>query len=298
MGLLGVYTQHPMRDKSGLVFCSLFQHGRTLNYTGLSSTPDYTVLSSGGSSSEKTRGTNAKINAERKKGMDELLARQREFRERIDKEAKAKKIAEQLLQYEQFCPWLFETLGVQVKPIIGDGNCQFTSVAEQLLQAYPTGLPLAIQARIGYLGTREELAYRLRSLTKIYLQQHRSEFVTLIGDEDFPVDWQWATDFDTYLTYIQCDKAWGGEHTLRALANILQLPIFVLHPDMMKSSTHIENRLYLPTGTKLTDFDQQNLLVISYNGASHYETLSDRPTEQLIGLINANIQQPAYVHGL
>ena len=122
--------------------------------------------------------------------------------------------------------------------------------------------------------------------------------MTLIGDEDFPVDWQWATDFDTYLTYIQCDKAWGGEHTLRALANILQLPIFVLHPDMMKSSTHIENRLYLPTGTKLTDFDQQNLLVISYNGASHYETLSDRPTEQLIGLINANIQQPAYVHGL
>lgn len=291
-------TQHPMRDKSGLVFCSLFQHGRTLNYTGLGSTPAYTVLSSGGSSSEKTRGTNAKINAERKKGMDELLTRQREFRERIDKEARAKKFADQLLQYEQFCPWLFETLGVQIKPILGDGNCQFTSVAEQLLQAYPTGFPVALQARIGYFGTREELAHRLRVLTELYLRQHKNEFEPLIGDEDFPEGWVGETNFAAYLNYIKCNKAWGGEHTLRALANVLQLPIFVLHPDMMKSSTHIENRLYLPTGTKLTDFDQQSLLVISYNGASHYETLSDRPTEQLIELINANIQQPAYVHGL
>ena len=287
-------TQHAMRDKSGIVFCSLFQHGRTLNYASLSSTPDYTVLSSGGSSSEKTRGTNAKINAERKKGMDELLAKQREFRERIDKEAKAKKLAEQFAQYEQFCPWLFETLGVQVKPIVGDGNCQFTSVAEQLLQAYPAGLPVALQTKVGHFGTREELAHRLRLLTKIYMQQHRGEFVSLIGDEDFPVDWQWATDFDTYLNYIQCDKTWGGEHTLRALVNVLQLPIFVLHPDMMKGSTHIENRIYLPNGTALDDFDQQRLLVISYNGASHYETLNDRPSEQLIELINANRRQPAH----
>lgn len=291
-------TQHPMRDKSGLVFCSLFQHGRTLNYTGLSSTPDYTVLSSGGSSSEKTRGTNAKINAERKKGMDELLARQREFRECIDKEAKAKKLAEQLLQYEQFCPWLFETLGVQVKPIIGDGNCQFTSVAEQLLQAYPTGLPVALQARIGYFGTREELAHCLRILTELYLRQHKNEFEPLVGDEDFPEDWVGETNFAAYLNYIKCNKAWGGEHTLRALANVLQLPIFVLHPDMMKGSMHIENRIYLPIGTNLIDFDQQNLLVISYNGASHYETLSDRPTEQLLELIHANTQQSAHVHGM
>ncbi|PJD93119.1 MAG: hypothetical protein CK423_07665, partial [Legionella sp.] len=76
--------------------------------------------------------------------------------------------------------------------------------------------------------------------------------------------------------------------------NVLQLPIFVLHPDMMKNSTHIENRMYLPTGTMLDDFDQQRLLVISYNGVSHYETINDRPTAQLIELINANISRPAH----
>ncbi len=284
-------TQHSMRNKSGIVFCSLFQHGRTLNYSSFSSTPDYTVLSSGGSSSEKTRGTNARINSERKNVMDELLTRQREFRENIEKEAKAKKLADQLARYEQFRPWLFEILGVQVKPILGDGNCQFVSVAEQLLQAYPEGFPAALQASIGYFGTRDGLAHRLRIMTEIYLRLHKNEFESLIGDEDFPEGWMWETNFQAYLNYIKCDKAWGGEHTLRALANVLQLPILVLHPDMMKNSAHIENRIYLPTGTKLADFDQQKLLVISYNGASHYETLSDRPTVQLIELINANISQ-------
>lgn len=287
-------TQYSMREKSGIVFCSLFKHGRTLNYSGLSPTPDYTVLSSGGSSSEKSRGTNAKINNERRKGLDELLTSHKQFHDLIEKEAKTKRLAEQLARYEQFCPWLFETLGVQIKPILGDGNCQFSSISAQLLQAYPEGFPAALQAKIGYFGTQQELTHRLRLLTKAYLQQHRNEFGPLIGDEDFPANWQWATDFDTYLNYIQCDKAWGGEHTLRALVNVLQLPIFVLHPDMMKNSTHIENRMYLPTGTTLDDFDQQRLLVISYNGASHYETINDRPTAQLIELINANISQSAH----
>ena len=290
-------TQQSMRDKSGVVFCSLFQHGRTLDYSGLSSTPDYTVLSSGGSSSEKTRGTNAKINAERKKGMDELLARQREFRECIEKESKAKKLAEQLTQYEHFCPWLFETFGAQIKPILGDGNCQFTAAAEQLLQAYPEGFPAVLQAKIGYFGNRAELAHRLRLLTEVYLRQHKNEFGPLIGEEDFPEGWVGETNFEAYLNYIKCNNAWGGEHTLRALVNVLQLPIFVLHPDMMKNSTHIENRMYLPNGTKLDDFDQQKLLMISYNGASHYETLNDRPTEQLIELIAVNIRQPVNALG-
>ncbi len=70
-------TEHAMRKKSGIVFCSLFKHGHTLNYDALISdeekTPDYTVLSSGGSSSEKTRGTNAKINNEHQKSLYELL---------------------------------------------------------------------------------------------------------------------------------------------------------------------------------------------------------------------------------
>ena len=135
-------------------------------------------------------------------------------------------------------------------------------------------------------------------MTEIYLRQHKNEFGPLIGDEDFPENWAGEINFETYLNYIKCNKAWGGEHTLRALVNVLQLPIFVLHPDMMKSSTHIENRIYLPTDTTLDDFDQQRLLVISYNGASHYETLNDRPSEQLIELINANIQQPTYAHSL
>jgi len=76
-----------MREKSGIVFCSLFKHGRTLNYSGLSSTPDYTVLSSGGNSSEKSRGTNAKINNERRKGLDELLTSHKQFHDLIEKEA-------------------------------------------------------------------------------------------------------------------------------------------------------------------------------------------------------------------
>ncbi|PJD93351.1 MAG: hypothetical protein CK424_02915, partial [Legionella sp.] len=159
-------TQHSMRDKSRIVFCSLFKHGRTLNYSGLSSTPDYTVLSSGGSSSEKSRGTNAKINNERRKGMDELLTSHKQFQELIEKEAKAKRLAEQFERYEQFCPWLFETLGVQIRPILGDGNCQFSSIAAQLLQAYPGYFPAALQQKIGYFGTHYELTHRLRLLTK------------------------------------------------------------------------------------------------------------------------------------
>ena len=215
-------TQQSMRDKSGIVFCSLFQHGRTLDYSGLSSTPDYTVLSSGGSSSEKSRGTNAKINAKRKKGMDELLSRQKEFRECIEKEARVKRLAKQLAQYEQFCPWLFETLGSRIQPILGDGNCQFTAVAEQLLQAYPEGFPAALQAKIGYFGNRAELAHRLRLLTEIYLRQNKNEFGPLIGEEDFPEGWVGETNIEAYLNYIKSNKAWGGEHTLRALVVVAQ----------------------------------------------------------------------------
>lgn len=290
-------TQQSMRDKSGAVFCSLFQHGRTLDYSRYCSTPNYTVLSSGGTSSEKTRGTNARINAQRKSGMDELLARQREFRECIDKEAKVNRLAEQIARYEEFCPWLFETLGVQIQPILGDGNCQFTAVAVQLLQAYPGGFPATLQAKIGHFGSREELAHRLRLLSEIYLRQHKNEFSHLIGEEDFPEGWVGETNFEAYLHYIKCNKAWGGEHTLRALVNVLQLPIFVLHPDMIRNATHLGNRMYLPNNTILTDCDMQKLLVITYNGASHYETLNDRPTEQLIELIQTNIPQPTHALG-
>ncbi len=269
-----VPTQHSMRHKSGFVFCSLFHHGNTLNYRTLGFTPSHTVLSSGGVSSEKKRGTNAKINNEHKKGRDEGVLAHKEFYELIEYEAKVKKFNDQQVRYGQFKPWLFKQLGMQILPVLGDGNCQFRAIAMQLLQLYPAN---------GY--SLEGLVVQLRALSEQYLRNHRRDFEPLIGAEDFPDNWLGATNFDAYLDYIKRDQAWGDEHTLRALANIIGHPIFVLHPDMMNNGA-IEHRIYLPQGRVLDDFELHKLLVVSYNGANHYDTICDRPTQQLFELIN------------
>jgi len=291
-------TEHAMRKKSGVVFCSLFKHGRTLDYEPFIShdekTPNYTVLGSGGSSSEKTRGTNAKINAKHQKSLYDLLTCQKQFREQIGKEADIKIQAELLAKYEEFKNWLFEEHGIQTADILGDGNCQFTAIAVQLLQVYPDGLSAELAIKISpYDGSIEGLAKRLRALAAEYMHQNRAMFEPYIDAGAFALDWTGATDFDAYIAYIKINKKWGGEQTLRALANVLELPVFVLHPIIMRHPNHIMQKIYLPTGKTLNDFIPQEWLVINHNGLNHYDTISDRPSLSLIELVENMIYQPS-----
>ena len=200
------------------------------------------------------------------------------------------KFGRRFRSYEEFKSWLRVMLGINVQKIASDGNCQFSAIKQQLLQMYPGGFPSKLRDILGDYGSSQVLTHRLRTLAVNYLKLHKVDFECFITHEDFPIHWPGRISFQSYVEHMSNDGSYGTEHTLRALSNILELPILILHPDVALNTTHMENRIYLPSNKSLSDFDlKQQLLVVIFTGMRHYDMPDDRPTERLIQLINSHM---------
>ncbi len=305
------HTTQSMRDPSNRIFCTLFHGGLHRDYKPFIKNDDseVSVISSGGEASERKRHTKQKANKTHQDAHNSSFSMMSFFGGALkDLEAsevqKAKKQQELLKvkreEYANFIQWLSDSFDMHKQSVIGDGNCQFYALAEQLLQIYPDHFPNALATMLP-VRDQKDIAQKLRELTVQYLQNHQTEFEELIGEEDFSPNWRGDHNFENYIYCLQQNQFWGGEYVLRALSQVLQLPVLILDPSVMHNPKQLQNKIYLPDEEETNTFDISESLIIIFDGIDHYETITTRPDDRFIEFINAyqaDEDEQSYNHGI
>jgi tetratricopeptide (TPR) repeat protein len=198
----------------------------------------------------------------------------------------------------------------QVVPF--NSNCQFTALAMQLAQIspdkfyqclfYPSDqkqLHPLISALIRDLPQEQKItvvSHSLRRMAMEYIEQKRIIFSPYFGPQgastlkDYERTLQQdSRDFEDYLADMKAEndslpypRNWGDDKTLIALANRLELNIVILTPSMAKD---LENRIILLKVNKLTQLNMTNTLILTLSSQGHYQTVSNRPNDQLLAAI-------------
>lgn len=104
---------------------------------------------------------------------------------------------------------------LQIKEISSDGHCMYRAVEDQLL------------VRGGALGLKE-----LRARTAQYMRSHADDFLPFLTDPNTG-DMYNADEFEKYCNDVADTAAWGGQLELKALSQVLQLPIEVIQAESL-----------------------------------------------------------------
>ncbi|XP_038841960.1 deubiquitinase OTUD6B isoform X1 [Salvelinus namaycush] len=102
---------------------------------------------------------------------------------------------------------------LQIREISSDGHCMYRAVEDQLGQR---GLGLTLKD--------------LRAQTARHMRSHTDDFLPFLTNTNTG-DMYTADEFDKYCSDVADTAAWGGQLELRALTQVLQLPIEVLQAD-------------------------------------------------------------------
>nr|XP_055076133.1 deubiquitinase OTUD6B [Misgurnus anguillicaudatus] len=104
---------------------------------------------------------------------------------------------------------------LQIKEISSDGHCMYRAVEDQLL------------VRGCALGLKE-----LRARTAQYMRSHTDDFLPFLSDPNTG-DMYTADEFEKYCNDVADTAAWGGQLELKALSQVLQLPIEVIQAESL-----------------------------------------------------------------
>ncbi|XP_007249431.3 deubiquitinase OTUD6B [Astyanax mexicanus] len=102
---------------------------------------------------------------------------------------------------------------LQIKEISSDGHCMYRAVEDQLVER---GRALGIQ--------------ELRAQTAQYMRSHSGDFLPFLTNPNTG-DMYTEEEFEKYCSDVAETAAWGGQLELRALTQVLQLPIEVIQAD-------------------------------------------------------------------
>ncbi|KAK6324297.1 hypothetical protein J4Q44_G00066360 [Coregonus suidteri] len=102
---------------------------------------------------------------------------------------------------------------LQIREISSDGHCMYRAVEDQLGQH---GLGLTLK--------------ELRAQTAQHMRSHTDDFLPFLTNTNTG-DMYTADEFEKYCSDVADTAAWGGQLELRALTQVLQLPIEVLQAD-------------------------------------------------------------------
>ncbi|KAA0710480.1 OTU domain-containing protein 6B [Triplophysa tibetana] len=102
---------------------------------------------------------------------------------------------------------------LQIKEISSDGHCMFRAVEDQLL------------VRGSALGFKE-----LRAQTAQYMRSHIDDFLPFLTDPNTG-DMFTPDEFEKYCNDVSDTAAWGGQLELKAISQVLQLPIEVIQAE-------------------------------------------------------------------
>lgn len=104
---------------------------------------------------------------------------------------------------------------LQIKEISSDGHCMYRAVEDQLM------------VRGCALGLKE-----LRAQTAHYMRSHADDFLPFLTDPNTG-DMYTADEFEKYCNDVADTAAWGGQLELKALSQVLQLPIEVIQAESL-----------------------------------------------------------------
>ncbi|XP_073714327.1 deubiquitinase OTUD6B [Misgurnus anguillicaudatus] len=104
---------------------------------------------------------------------------------------------------------------LQIKEISSDGHCMYRAVEDQLM------------VRGCALGLKE-----LRARTAQYMRSHADDFLPFLTDPNTG-DMYTADEFEKYCNDVADTAAWGGQLELKALSQVLQLPIEVIQAESL-----------------------------------------------------------------
>lgn len=104
---------------------------------------------------------------------------------------------------------------LQIKEISSDGHCMYRAVEDQLM------------VRGCALGLKE-----LRAQTAQYMRSHADDFLPFLTDPNTG-DMYTADEFEKYCNDVADTAAWGGQLELKALSQVLQLPIEVIQAESL-----------------------------------------------------------------
>ncbi|XP_051519038.1 deubiquitinase OTUD6B-like isoform X1 [Myxocyprinus asiaticus] len=102
---------------------------------------------------------------------------------------------------------------LQIKEISSDGHCMYRAVEDQLTER---GCSLSLK--------------ELRAQTAQYMRSHADDFMPFLTDLNTG-DMYTADEFVKYCNGIADTAAWGGQLELKALSQVLQLPIEVIQAE-------------------------------------------------------------------
>lgn len=102
---------------------------------------------------------------------------------------------------------------LQIREISSDGHCMYRAVEDQLTER---GVPLSLK--------------ELRTQTAQYMRSHADDFLPFLTDPSSG-DMYTADQFEKYCSDVADTAAWGGQLELKALSQVLQLPIEVIQAE-------------------------------------------------------------------
>ncbi|XP_077052320.1 deubiquitinase OTUD6B [Siphateles boraxobius] len=102
---------------------------------------------------------------------------------------------------------------LQIREISSDGHCMYRAVEDQLTE------------RSTVLSLKE-----LRAQTAQYMRSHADDFLPFLTDPKTG-DMYTADEFEKYCNDVADTAAWGGQLELKALSQVLQLPIEVIQAE-------------------------------------------------------------------
>lgn len=105
---------------------------------------------------------------------------------------------------------------LQIKEIPSDGHCMYRAIEDQLAQRSQPGLVMSLK--------------ELRSRTAQHMRGHADDFLPFLTNTNTG-DMYTTDEFESYCSEVEHTAAWGGQLELRALTQVLQLPIEVIQAD-------------------------------------------------------------------
>ncbi|XP_028249486.1 deubiquitinase OTUD6B [Parambassis ranga] len=105
---------------------------------------------------------------------------------------------------------------LQIKEISSDGHCMYRAVEDQLAQRSKPELVISVK--------------ELRTRTAEHMRSHADDFLPFLTNPSTG-DMYTTDEFEKYCSDVEHTAAWGGQLELRALTQVLHLPIEVIQAD-------------------------------------------------------------------
>lgn len=148
------------------------------------------------------------------------------------------KLAEKLAQQQ-----------LQIKEISSDGHCMYRAIEDQLAHRSNPGLIMSVKD--------------LRSRTAEHMRGHADDFLPFLTNSNTG-DMYTSDEFEKYCSDVEHTAAWGGQLELRALTQVLHLPVEVIQADS-------------PTIKIGEEFDSESITLVymrhAYGLGEHYNSV-------------------------